>query len=438
MPRSGFQGAPRSPERLALMRPTALRSGPAAAGVETAPLIFQELPAAAPEALPLPVVASRSGEAVKPDVGTHGQRAVPRRLEQAVTFYHAQGDVVEAERTLREAHRLCKKTLGPQHRTTQWTARQLAGVYQAALNTGETATLPPAGALPATPRFARREHDPRQGAYFRARATARQVREQITARPAREVSARVVPVLIQALETSSDTRERQALVRALGELGPAARPAVPVLAARLRKCSEPTEQRALLEALAQMGPAARDAVGVLTALATAAEDPARAKTGVVPTADDCPCRLAGDELKLARKVLARLTGTQAQVGVFDAAGLFSVRAGIDATRALQQVLRHKEIAVRIETLSGPPDAPRLARDVPGPQTLHVYLARTGAQVHVSSALRDRGLDAQQLAAQLAVLCKKNEPDRALTTVVTRVKALEGTAKKTKRTGNEEE
>src|SRR5262249_2875652 len=152
---------------------------------------------------------------------------------------------------------------------------------------------------------------------------------------------------------------------------------------------------------------------------------------------DCLCRLEGEELKLARKVLARLTGAGAQVGVFDTAGLFSVRAGIDATRALQHLLRHSEIAVRNETLAGPGGGPRPWAEALGPQAVQVFLAQTRAQVRVSGALRDRGLDAEQLAAQLAVLCKKHEHDRALTTVLARVKALEPAGKKAKQAGNRE-
>ena len=82
----------------------------------------------------------------------------------------------------------------------------------------------------------------------------------------RDVSAAVVPVLAHALEHSSCSQERLALVRALGTLGPAARQAVPVLTACLRGTSEPAEQRAVLLALDQMGPAAVEAVPVLTAL----------------------------------------------------------------------------------------------------------------------------------------------------------------------------
>jgi hypothetical protein len=427
MPRSGFLSAPRPASRVESERAVAMRT-PGHAELLQAPLIFQELPSADADREAAPVaplsVAGKSKRAadsprpLRDDTHLAALPSVepqnPTQLNRAVTFYYVQGDVAKAEQALSKAHRLCKKKLGPKHRTTQWTARQLAGVYQVALNNRETVAVssakqsadllgnPLARVTPAS-----RGHEP----YLRARITARQVREEITSRPAREVSTQVVPVLTQALQSASCCKERQVLVRALGELGPTARPAVRVLVKRLEVASNPGEQHVLLEALEQIGPPAQDAVQVLTVLC---RDTAERKQHV--------CRLSVEDVKLAKKVLSCLTGAESRVGVFDDAGLFTARGIIDATRTLRRLARNNNIAVRIET--GKVHAARSDLKAMGPRAVHVVFARDGSvQVHVFKGLLDRGLDPDQFARQLSCLCKNKQHDSALGVVVARVETL---------------
>ncbi len=444
MPRPGFLSAPR-PSAPATEGAVALGPGPAGTVAPEGPMIFLSLAPEDSPVEPAPLPAPRLEPPAAPartladarPLPPPAEPQTPAQLHRAVNFYHAQGDVARAARTLRKAHHHCKNKLGPQHRTTQWTARQLAGVYQVALNTpdpaGSKGRAGFAGAVRAkTPS---RPGAPARGwinPSFRARLTAQQVRQDLNSRPAREV----VPVLAQALRTSHCPRERQALVRALGELGPAARQAVPILAERLRQSSDAGEQRVLLTALERIGPAADDAVPVLVALAdntaTASLSDRDSKFMAVRTVkterSERTCRLADDEAQLARKVLARLSGPEARVGVFDNAGLFSVGGIIDTTRALRHAQRTHHLAVRIETRTG-----GTAQVVPsemGPRALLVCVGPDAqVQVQASPTLRAQGLNPASLETQLSALSKKNEHDRILTTVLARVDALEKTGKK---------
>jgi hypothetical protein len=437
MPRPGFLSAPRtaapSPENGLAMR------GAAGLGPD-APMIFLNLPPGDnKEAEPAPLPAPRVEPAALATQGAHATPLAaparasldphsPRQLHLAVNVYHARGDVAEAERALREAHQRCKKELGPRHGTTQWAARQLAGVYQVALNTSDA----PAGKVVvsvAAPRGKPQRHatyaDRPYNPYFRARVDALRVRRELTGRPAREV----VPVLVQALRTTSCPKERQALVRALGELGPAARAAVPELTERLRQSSEAREQCAILQALERIGPAAGEAAPVLAALA-GDDAPTPLHHARRVEAERC-CKLADHEARLAKKVLARLSGVEARVGVFDGAGLFSVGGIIETTRALRDSARHHRVAVRIETLGRGDQEAKAVLAAMGPRAIHVLLDQDGGNVRVlaSQALRAQGLDPAALGRELSALCKKNEHDRVLATVLARVQELDRPGKK---------
>jgi hypothetical protein len=452
MPRPGFLSAPRSGERRDLGQALAARSGPDGAVTPEAPLIFLHLPqterAATPTALPAAKMVrdgprSQAIAVNPPPPSPQVEWQSPAALNQTVAQFYVQGEVDQAERTLREAHRQCKKKFGPQHRNTRWTARQLAGVYQVALNAGQGPPPPPEprSVAPGTWHGAARKVAPDvQTAYARAQVTARRVREQITSRPAQEVTTRVVPVLTQALRTSSCCEERQALVRALGELGPTARPAVALLTERLRKSSDPAEQRVLLQTLEKIGAVPNETVTALAAMATppapvtmmgVKDGPPRYSLHARPNSDKAR-PLSADEVRLARQVLSRLTGTEAQVGVFDSAGLFSVRGIVDTTRALRHLVRHNEVAVRIETRKSAAELSRRdqAGGSLGPRTVHILLDDSGdVTVRASPDLREQGLDPDQLCKRLAALCKKHEADRALRIVLTDVGALKPGKKK---------
>src|SRR5262249_2176414 len=145
----------------------------------------------------------------------------------------------------------------PDNPETVRSMNQLANVYQVALNTA----APPAGADGASPKSAgtaAQRHEVKKEF-----AGAAALRDRLThLRPAK-VRATVVPVLEQALRSAPTSEERQGLARALGQLGPAARPAIPALADCLNKAKEPAERCAVVEALGDIGPAAREAEPVL-------------------------------------------------------------------------------------------------------------------------------------------------------------------------------
>jgi hypothetical protein len=250
------------------------------------------------------------------------------------------------------------------------------------------------------------------------------VRAHIVAQPGPKVGAEVVPVLTEALKTARGKHERLALIKALGELGPAAKPSVGLLCERLKKSDDAGERLAVLVALDQMGPAAREAEPTLVAF-TSSSAPARTVTSHHATVKAVSldkkyaerfARVTPTEEQYARQVLSRLNGREAQVGVFDKAGLFSLKGTIDTTRALRKLARESGLEVRVETHPGQPSAasPRL-----GPVALRVVITSGGDAVEVlaSPALREQGVEADGLKKQLG--CCKH--DQALDLVLDAVK-----------------
>src|SRR5262249_4055719 len=145
-----------------------------------------------------------------------------------------------------------------------------AGVYQFALNEPADPPSPAPALLPAS--------EAAKCPQARARNTARMVREQTVCQPAPEVRVKVVPVLRDALRGTNDKHEGLALIKALGELGPAAHPAVDLLCDRLKKSDDAGERLAVLVALDQIGPAARNAVPTLVSLTPPADRKMVART----------------------------------------------------------------------------------------------------------------------------------------------------------------
>jgi hypothetical protein len=326
--------------------------------------------------------------------------AAPASVEQlnrTLAAYHAQGEAAQAAQTLNTYFVSNKKH---DQKMARYAGRQLAGVYQFALN--EPAEPPsPAPALLLASEAAKCPQ-------ARARNTARMVREQIVCQPGPEVRVKVVPVLTDALRDTSDKHERLALIKALGELGPAARPAVGLLCDRLKKSDDAGERLAVLVALDQIGPAARTAVPTLVALTPPAD-----RKRVAHSA-----KLTEPEEQYARVVLNRLTGREAQVGVFDSAGLFSLKHTIDATRTLRKLARESDVEVRIETSTDKRVAPAPRQ---APADLYVVIASGVAKVQVSAALQKQGIDAESLSKQLSDACRKGERDKALDVVLAAVK-----------------
>jgi hypothetical protein len=409
LPATGYLSRSR-PEALALRGGEASRLGAGSAVGLTDQIVWLDGPAPAE----VPVVDARPAPQEDALV-----LASPEQLVGAVKLYHAQGDVAAAEKTLRHNYAACMDRHGADHKATRCAGRQLAGVYQFALNTSE-----PSGPQHASLDLAKGGQ--KKCPQDRARDTARQVREQIVRRPAPEVAAEVVPVLNEALKNARNKPERLALIKALGEIGPAAKAeSVKLLCERLEKADD-EERLAVLDSLDRMGPAASAAEPALARLAKAAAPKAKMVSSekvkavssdkkVEKEADDCCCGKVTPGER-AREVLQRLKGREARVGVFDEAGLFSLGRSMDVTNALRKLAREADVEVRVETRRAdkPAALPPLGR-----VSLRVVIT-SGEKVKVEAtgALRDHGIDAGRLEKKLGDCCKG---DAALDAVFAAVK-----------------
>jgi hypothetical protein len=320
--------------------------------------------------------------------------ATAEKLELAVATFYRHGDAAGAEKVLRRHYVLCKQRHGPDHETTRYAEQELAQVYQLALNAVAEEQAP----------LAKRD--------AHARDAAHKVREQIVCRPAARVADDVVPVLNEALKKAGSREKRVALIKALGRIGPAARPeSVLLLCERLDKADD-EERLAVLDALERMGPAAGAAVPALQRLAKGpCCEPSR--EGVRGGGD----RSGKSPPERARQVLQRLTGCEARVGVFDGAGLYSLGRSMEATRALRKLAQECGLEVRIEThCEKKPAAPPAQM---GRAWVRVIVTSGGGSVRVvaAPASRDLGLDARALEKELAGRCKD---DRALDAVLAAV------------------
>src|SRR6185312_4710241 len=106
--------------------------------------------------------------------------------------------------------------------TTQ-TAQELANLYASALNrVHESRTSRTADSYPMRKTALGAESD-------KKKREAASLEEQIADQTLPRIQATVVPALVRALETAPTPAERQTMVSALGNLGPAAGPALPAL-----------------------------------------------------------------------------------------------------------------------------------------------------------------------------------------------------------------
>jgi hypothetical protein len=405
-----------------------------------------------------------SGAAAQPAVRSEQQsevRAGAERYWKGLS-YQQRGDLARAEPELSQALAICNRTLGPDDPATVQTRRQLADVYQVALNTAPPPN-PYLYAAPSNPYAAElnpvvpaRHSSPLSGddhalsetppheKAARAglsrvrdekalRVTAVALRDRITRGDARELQASVVTVLAQALAQAKSSGERESLARALGELGPAAAEAVPVLTKCLRKAHDAGERQALLLALGEMGPAARSAVPVLLAslespCPEARRSAARALVQLGPSARGVVVkRLAskkvaghGPEERLVREVLHRLSGREGRIGVNDEGRCFSVRALRESTREINSLARARNVEVLVETVPRLEAADCLGRVTSrcwelGKEGVYVLLDREGpaVRVYVTQALRQQGLSAEKLREQLTARLRARDFDRAL-------------------------
>jgi hypothetical protein len=357
------------------------------------------------------------------DSGLTARQAVA--LHREGFRYHHLGDPARAEAPLAKAHFFCLKNYGPDHPATKSSAKHLAEVYKLAFNAGgewKFVTLQANNA----PQNALDE-------------SAGKLRERLAAQPTGEIKAQVVPVLTQALKSAPAAEYRRELVRALGQLGPAAEPAVPALAERLKQASDPDEMHDVLLALEQMGEAARTAVPALAELSGEAvrgsrvSPPAPAPPAPRSLTSDKSARKreVGDrERRLAARVLHRLQGCEGRVGVRDEAGCFTLRTVRVGCEQLCELARTSGVEVLVETSRGAEVAPAALAKL-GPRAVHVVIDPTGPSVRVglSKQLQREGFRAEAVREPLIDCCRKRQFDRAL---ADGVKAIRGQLAKAKK------
>ncbi len=427
MPRSAFLAAPPPPRDLpaladavamrAVANPPSQRTPPrsrprprtkpeALAASENALASRDPLPSQAPSPVPSPPVAlSVVGRFANQDLHLTPRQAVA--LHRQGFLYHHQGDVARAEAPLAKAYFFCAKKYGPQHPATQSSGRQLARVYAMAYEAADHVSV--GGVTPPSPRHVAKALD----------ESAAQLRERLAGQPIRDLKAQVVPVLQQALRAAPDVEYRRTLVRALGQLGPAAQPAVPLLAERLGQSTDPGEVREVLLALEHLGEVARPAVPALVQLA-GERDVAAITLMAAPDTPQTkadkrqqPKHKVGDrERRLAARVLRHLQSSEGRVGVHDEAGCFTLRTVRAMSEQLTQLGRTSGVEVLVET-GRVTDHEKLARL--GTRALLVTIdpAAPSVRVRPSRQLEREGFAADKVRDAVQEACGKCEFDRAL-------------------------
>lgn len=289
------------------------------------------------------------------------------------------GDLALAAPALSRAHAICRSAYGPEHPRTVETLHNLATVYQVALNT----------TVQADKSVASRSTVP--DAYFFQSVST--LRDRLTSLSPAEVRSAVLPVLLRALDQAASTSDRQNLVQAIGQLGPAARCAVPVLTERYARTQEPQEQQAILSALMAIGPSARTTVA----------------------------RLAQQHQSCSqmRDLLQQLPERVGRVGIIDAGECFSVRALHSSGAALLRLAHSHEVEVLVETVQVV-DTATLRRAQQrlhemSPRGLYILADRHGRAVRVLARdeLRQEGFPVNSLRDRLTEHFRQQHYDEAL-------------------------
>jgi hypothetical protein len=359
--------------------------------------------------------------------------------------YREQGNLPQAVRVLAEADSLCQQKLGPAHPVTRYTVRNLANVYQVALEEAapavETREKTRSGNLSADRHRGREGEGPAAVQHWKK--SAHQLGQQIVTAPPREVKQHVVPVLTQALRLSSSPEERVALVRALGELGPAAGDAVPILAWYARHARTPVERQAAVQALGQMGPAARPAVATLVE-GLASSDPVFRETTCQALVELGPvARMAvspevvsridvqaRDKAVVVREVLKQLAGQDGRIGVEDSAECFRIPTLRFATGTIRYLARKRNLEVLIETTAcetsaKQSDASEILRRM-GPQSLVVRIVKDPPQVRIvaSPALAELKLPLAEWEKELTAQVQARQYDAGLCQLLSSLRGAE--------------
>ena len=321
------------------------------------------------------------------------------------------GRVAEAEKSLAKTYAHCQESLGANHPITTQAAQELAYLYAPALNDGlsrksfgDSAPHPVMMMAPNTPAD---------------QPEANRLGEQIANQTLPQIRATVVPVLVRALQTAPTPAQRQTMVVALGNLGPAAGPALPALRQSLENAT-PAESRAILETMGLIGPAA---VPVLDRLA--------GDNATNAAKSDRPNALSDRDRRFARVVLGKLRSPEAQAGVADEAACLSFREIRTASMQLHRLTKTKGlgILVLIQTKAAcrPGDAACLPKL--GKHGVHVVLDLAGrVEVEVSPALAASGFSATAVREAMLAPCKAKQYDKACNAGIALILAQAGKLK----------
>ncbi len=365
-----------------------------------------------------------------------GPGTASTRDEALSTVGEGKLELVRADADLTKAHVLSEKNLGPDHAVTQRALRNRAAVYQLALNaTSELVAPPGVGSYVATsailpaeptmdkvappapgPSFAVAQHpdyrdlgprgEPRRTTQAGGRksrtahaeavpTSALVLGDQIRQMPSGEAREKIVPVLARALANARTTQERAGLVRALGELGPAARDAVPTLTTCLNNASSAPERYLARSALAKIGPAGPRRYGIEDEGACLSVRGLRESTHAINLlaraynlevfVETVPSS-AKDAKAFALKALCARDGSEKETGKPEGAGA----SHLGARR--------------------------------GARAIHVVLSKHGevVRVEVCNALRRQGLNEPELVRAIRAAAKGKNCDPALKECVTRL------------------
>jgi hypothetical protein len=311
------------------------------------------------------------------------------------------GRVAEAEKSLARSYAHCQERLGAKHPITTQAAQELANLYASALNQ-----------VPESRASRTAEPDPMQRTAFwlesdKKKRKAASLEEQIADQTLPRIQATVVPALVRALETAPTPAERQTMVSALGNLGPAAGPALPALRQSLDNAT-PAERTAILQTMGRIGPAS---VPILDQLAGADAVKGAAKNDP----RNHRANLSAADRTLIRDTLHELQGPEAQAGIADEAACLSLRAIRAASVRLHHLAKAKSsgILVLIQTKAAyRPDDAACPRRL-GERGVHIVLDLAGdVAVKVSPALADAGFSAAAVRDAMLGPCKAKKYDKA--------------------------
>ena len=313
------------------------------------------------------------------------------------------GRVVDAERSLSKSYAHCQEHLGAKHPITTQTAQELANLYAFALNDVSVRQM----SIPAAPNAVMKggvglSFDKRKG-------EAATLGEQIAGQTLPQIQATVVPALVRALETAPTPSERQSMVSALGNLGPAAGPALPALRLSLDNAS-PAERQSILSTMARIGPAS---VPILDQLANTTTD--NAGKNDLRNAPNHRANLSDDDRTLIRGTLRELRCPESHAGIADEAACLSFREIRAASMRLHRLAKGKQsgILVLIQTKAACRPGDCVCPERLGKRGVYVVLDLAGrVEVEVSPALAKAGFSAAAVRDAMLAPCKAKQFDKA--------------------------